>query len=105
MTIADPAALDSDGGSLQWKPAISNVVHPTHRGHAEGLSWHIWVRRRQTVRKSVVSLLRKLKDVLGMAYSQFIGYSAEVQDSLDDSSDTVEKLFQIAGITTAIGKS
>ena len=57
------------------------------------------------MRKSVVSLLRKLKDVLGIAYSQFMGYSAEVQDSLDDSSDTVEKLFQIAGITTAIGKS
>jgi hypothetical protein len=73
VTIADPAALDSDGGSLQWKPAISNVVHPTHRGHAEALSWHIWVRRRRTVCKSVVPLLRKSKDVLGMAYSQFIG--------------------------------
>jgi hypothetical protein len=95
VTIADLVVPDSNGGSLQWKPAISNVVHPTHRGHTESLSWHIGVRRRQTVRKSVVSLLRKLKDVLGMAYSQFMGYSAEVQDSLDDSSDTVEKLFRL----------
>jgi hypothetical protein len=60
-----------------WKPVMSNVTYPTHCKQAKGLWWH----------KREADCRWKSKDVLGI--------QLKFQDSLDDWSDTVEKLFRL----------